>query len=144
MPIRLPMEPVPTPTLPAFPAAWYPDPLGLYPHRYWDGGAWTSWVSDGVRQLPGPLGVPATSYGDDHADLRWLLPVGRSGWAIAAGYAGLFAFLIFPAPVALGLGVTALFDLHRHPELGGRGRAIFGTVIGALGTALLLFALLSG
>ncbi len=137
------MEPVPT-SPSTFPAAWYPDPFGRRPHRYWDGGAWTSWVSDGVRQLSEPVGVPAASSGTYDAVLHWLLPVGRSGWAIAAGYAGLFAFLILPAPIALGLGVAALFDLHRHPELGGRGRAIFGTVIGALGTALLLLALLSG
>jgi uncharacterized protein DUF4190/uncharacterized protein DUF2510 len=137
------MDPAPT-TPVTFPAAWYPDPQQCWPHRYWDGTAWTRWVSDGVRQFSEPVGVPVTSSGTDDTVVHWLLPVGRSGWAIAAGYAGLFAFLIFPAPIALGLGVTALFDLHRHPELGGRGRAIFGTVIGALGTALLLFALLSG
>src|SRR4051812_21407307 len=31
--------------------------------------------------------------GDD-AGMRMLLPVGRSGWAIAAGYLGLFSFVV--------------------------------------------------
>jgi hypothetical protein len=67
-----------------------------------------------------------------------LLPVGRSGWAIAAGYAGLFAVICFPAPLALLLGVMAIVDLSRHREKHGWGRAIFGTVIGAIGTLLMI------
>ena len=39
-------------------------------------------------QPPG-LPVPTPRIGDD-AGIRMLLPVGRSGWAIAAGYLGLF------------------------------------------------------
>jgi hypothetical protein len=69
------------------------------------------------------------------------MPIGRSGWAIAAGYAGLFAFLILPAPIALALGVAALVDLRKHPTLLGWGRAIFGATVGALGTVLLVAAL---
>ena len=37
--------------------------------------------------------------GDDAA-MRMLLPVGRSGWAIAAGYLGLFSLIVLPAPYA--------------------------------------------
>ncbi len=75
--------------------------------------------------------------GDDPA-IRMLLPVGRSLWAIAAGYAGLFAFLFFPAPIALVLGLVALRDLKRHPEKLGMGRAIFGVATGAIFTLLLV------
>ena len=64
--------------------------------------------------------------------MRWALPVGRSGWAIAAGYAGLFSVLVFPAPIALVLGVVAIIDIKRHPERHGMGRAIFGVTMGAL------------
>lgn len=53
--------------------------------------------------------------------LRWLVPVQRSGWAIAAGYAGLFGLVIVPAPIALVLGILALRDLGAHPEKHGRG-----------------------
>jgi Domain of unknown function (DUF4190)/zinc-ribbon domain len=69
---------------------------------------------------------------------RMLMPVGRSGWAIAAGYAGLFGFLIAPAPIALVLGIVAIVDLKRNPEKHGWGRAIFGTLIGLLGTGLVI------
>ena len=48
---------------------------------------------------PPPAGYRAPGVGDDPA-MRMLLPVGRSGWAIAAGYLGLFSFIIFPAPLA--------------------------------------------
>lgn len=77
---------------------------------------------------------------------RMLLPVGRSGYAIAAGYLGLFSFMIFPAPLALIFGLLAIGDIRRNPQLHGMGRAIFGIVAGALGTAyivVLLFGLFS-
>ena len=70
--------------------------------------------------------------------MRMLLPVGRSGWAIAAGYAGLFAVLIFPAPIALVLSIVAIIHIRRHPDKHGMGRAIFGLIMGALFTLLLL------
>lgn len=72
---------------------------------------------------------PRQDLGDDAA-VRMLLPVGRSGWAIAAGYAGLFAMLCFPAPLAIILGVIAIVHLRRNPKLHGWGRAIFGLVMG--------------
>jgi hypothetical protein len=73
----------------------------------------------------------------DDAGMRFLLPVGRSVWAIAAGYAGLFAVLVFPAPVALVLGIVAVRDIRSHPDRHGMGRAVFGIVMGSLGTLLL-------
>lgn len=71
--------------------------------------------------------------------LRWVLPVGRSGWAIAAGYLGLFSLLILPGPLALGAGIRAVRDLRRHPEKRGMGRAIFGIIMGGLATAFMAF-----
>ncbi len=38
------------PPAPAPPADWYPDPLGIHGHRYWDGSAWTDHVSGGASQ----------------------------------------------------------------------------------------------
>ena len=73
----------------------------------------------------------------EDAAMRMLLPVGRSGWAIAAGYLGLFAVLLFPAPFALLTGVLAVRDIRAHPDRSGMGRAIFGIVMGAVGTVLL-------
>lgn len=78
----------------------------------------------------------------DNAGIRMLLPVGRSGWAIAAGYAGLFAVLVFPAPIALLLGIIAIIAIKRNPHKHGMGRAIFGVVMGTIFTALLVVAII--
>jgi hypothetical protein len=87
--------------------------------------------------------VVVTDMGDD-AGMRMLLPVGRSGLAIAAGYFGLFALLIFPAPVALILGLLAVRDIRRNPKKHGMGRAVFGIVTGALGSAVIVWLILEG
>ncbi|MDQ6614316.1 MAG: hypothetical protein M3083_06135 [Actinomycetota bacterium] len=76
--------------------------------------------------------------------MRWLLPVGRSGLAIAAGYAGLFALIVLPAPLALVLGLLAALDLHRHPSKHGWGRTVFAIATGLLGTVILIAALVFG
>ncbi len=74
--------------------------------------------------------------------MRMLLPVGRSGYAIAAGYLGLCAFIPFCAPLALLFAVLAIFDLRKHPEKTGWGRIITGLVLGLPFTAFYLFSLL--
>lgn len=89
-----------------------------------------------VRPAP-----PPQSMGDD-AMMRMLLPVGRSGWAIAAGYLGLFSFLAVPAPLALITGILAVLDIRRNPKKHGMGRAVFGIVMGVLGTAALIAAVI--
>jgi hypothetical protein len=70
----------------------------------------------------------------ESAAMRMLLPVGRSWLAIVAGYLGLVAVCGLPAPLAVLFGVLAIFDIRRHPEKHGLGRAIFGIVMGSLGT----------
>ncbi len=74
--------------------------------------------------------------------MRLLLPVGRSGLAIAAGYLGLFSFVILPAPICLVVSIMAIRDIRRSRHSGrpkyGMGRAVFGLVMGVLGTLLLL------
>lgn len=74
----------------------------------------------------------------------WVLPTGRSGLAIAAGYTGFFAFLVAPAPVALVLGILAVIDIKHHPEKQGMGRALFGLITGALGTLVLVAIIIYG
>ena len=80
--------------------------------------------------------------GDSQA-MRLLLPVGRSGMAIAAGYLGLFAVLLFPAPLALMFGILAIRDIKRNPKKHGMGRAVFGIATGAIGTAVLVVLLVT-
>ena len=101
-------------------------------------GACPELVPSGTA-LPPPLPValpyvmPANPIGNDPT-MRMLIPVGRSGWAIAAGYCGLFALIPIFAPIAIIVGIVALRDLKKHPESHGKGRAIFGLLMGCLFT----------
>ena len=78
---------------------------------------------------------------ESDAVTRMLIPVDRSGWAIAAGYAGLFSLICFPAPIAIVLGLVAIRDIKRHPDRHGMGRAVFGLVMGIVGTGFLIFGI---
>lgn len=91
----------------------------------------------GLFPSPAPV-VPAPKPIGDDPLMRLVLPVGRSPWAIAAGYLGLFGLLIVPAPLALIAGLLAVRDIRRNPHKHGMGRAVFGIVVGALGTVLLI------
>jgi hypothetical protein len=84
------------------------------------------------------------------AALRWLVPIDRSGWAIAAGYLGLlscFPFIGLPLGItAMICGFKALRQTDRNPRLGGRGRAYFGLVVGVImtiGNAILIASLVA-
>lgn len=59
--------------------------------------------------------LSAASLGDDAA-MRMPLPVGRSWVAIVAGYVGLFAVAIVPAPLALLLGILAVVHIKKNPD----------------------------
>ncbi|HWE92520.1 MAG TPA: GYF domain-containing protein [Tepidisphaeraceae bacterium] len=86
-----------------------------------------------------PQGPRQPNIGDD-AGMRMLLPVGRSGWAIAAGYMGLFALFPFCSvlfgPLAIIFGSIALRDIKRNPSRHGKGRAIFGLIAGSIGVVM--------
>jgi hypothetical protein len=91
---------------------------------------------------------PPAAGGTDDALLRMLVPVGRSPYAIAAGYLGLFSLAFcFLGPVAVVLGMLAIRDMRKNPHLTGLPRAILGIVLGLVGTvgfaAVIVFALLS-
>lgn len=75
--------------------------------------------------------------------MRALLPVGRSGWAIVAGYLGLLSLILLPAPFAIATGIIAIVDIKRHPHKHGLGRAWFGIVMGFLATAVLIALLVT-
>lgn len=70
--------------------------------------------------------------------MRMIIPIDRSGLAIAAGYLGLVSIIYFLAPIALLLGILAIRDIKMHPDKHGMGRAIFGVVMGAIFTIVLL------
>ncbi len=79
--------------------------------------------------------IPAN---DTSRVLRMLAPVGRSGYAIAAGYLGLFAILLIPSPLALVFGILGYNDIKRNPLKHGMGRVWFGIIMGGFGTVMLI------
>ena len=83
------------------------------------------------------------------AGTRMLIPVGRSGYAIAAGYLGLLAlFLGVPGPFAVLLGILGLRDIKKSRESSGETkhgsvRCWFGIATGVIGTCWVAFAIAS-
>ena len=88
------------------------------------------------------LNVPQYPPRDDTDNplLRAVLPIHQSGWAIAAGYLGLFSVLVVFAPFALLCGILALRDIKANPNRHGRGRAWFGIVMATAVLGLLAYA----
>lgn len=89
---------------------------------------------------PLPVSAPAVPKAQPapvHGCLAAVAPVGRSGWALAAGYLGLASILILPAPFAIWFGILAIRDIRRNPHKMGIVRAWFGIV--AVSASLLLF-----
>jgi len=67
--------------------------------------------------------------------VHWILPVGRSGVSIAAGYIGLVSLFVWGfGPVAVGMGIWGL----RRARAGGHGsgRSIFAIVAGVASSML--------
>lgn len=102
------------------------------------------------QPLAAMMSLPPTGAVQDlgqNAGMRMILPVGRSGWAIAAGYLGLFAFVVLPAPLALLIAIIAIVDIRKHRNdpspRHGMGRAVFGLVTGAVGTVVLALIIAS-
>ena len=77
---------------------------------------------------------PNLVFSGSHEDrnIKWIMPVNVSGWAIASGYLGLFAVIAIGAPFAVITGILALRDIKLHPGRNGKGRAIFGLVMGVI------------
>ena len=101
-------------------------------------------LPDQSNQPPNP--AQQQSIGDN-AGVRMLLPVGRSGWAIAAGYLGLFGLVVIPAPLALIVSIIAIIDIRKSKSTvkpkHGMGRAIFGLIVGIVGTLILAVGVVS-
>jgi len=66
-----------------------------------------------------------------------IIPIDRSGLAVAAGYLGLVSILVIFAPIALLLGILAIRDIKKNPEKHGMGRAVFAVIMGGIFTVFL-------
>ena len=108
----------------AVPAGWYTDPYASGALRYFDGAYWTPHVAPGHAAAT-TTAPPAGATPSD--PLHWLVPTGRSGQSIAAGYVALFATVVWVlGPVALWLGISALRTSSRtgvHTAAAGPGSA---------------------
>lgn len=100
-------------------------------------------ISSTLLQPSSGFGQRAAPVGAD----RYLLPVGRSAWAIAAGYLGLVAlFFWFFGPIAIIVSIIAIWHIRQSESVAneaspaklGMGRAVFGLIVGLLSTGLLV------
>ena len=92
----------------------------------------------------GPIPMVSTIHSEsieDIAGMRMLLPIGRSWWAMAAGYLGLVSILVLPAPFALACGIIGIVDIRRNPKKHGMGRCLFGIIAGGIVSAILIFVI---
>lgn len=123
----------------AFPAGWFPDPLGRYEHRWFNGTTWTSDVSTDGQRYVDPFGISA---GPGNAGQPAPEGNGPATAAITCGIIGtLLAWMPFVVVIGAALGVLALVfgaKGRRRARENGRGRAmaVTGTVTGVLALGL--------
>ena len=88
--------------------------------------------------------VPQKTGSRHSAGLRLVLPVGRSGYAIIAGYLGLLTLIPFVGIGALFFGILGVKDIKKNEDTYGMGRSIFGIIMGGLSTLIYLYLYLVG
>ena len=93
------------------------------------------WAS-GMPEWVEARGLPMLFPERPDLGMRMLLPVGRSGYAIAAGYLGLCSFIPVISLFAVLFSTLGIFDLKKHPEKTGMGRIVFGYIMGGIFTLL--------
>lgn len=68
----------------------------------------------------------------ENAGMRAVMPIGRSGFAITAGYLGLCSVIPGVGILAILFGILAIVHVSKNPLKHGMGRAIFGIVAGLI------------
>ena len=96
-----------------------------------------------MENPPPVINKKSKNASESDAAMRILLPVNRSGYSIIAGYLGLISILLIPAPFALLFGFLGIRDIKNNDEKHGMGRAIFGIVMGAIFSILLLWVIIN-
>ena len=123
----------------AFPEGWFPDPLGRYEHRWFNGTAWTSDVSTDGHRYVDPYGISV-----DPGHQAQPVPAGN-GPATAAMTCGIIGALLAWMPILVvagfALGVLALvFGVkgRRRARQNGHGgsMALAGIITGVAALAL--------
>ena len=91
--------------------AWQPDPTGRHEARYWDGAAWTAWVSD------------AGETGED--EVAWPKPPEPAGLGLRSGYLRYFRQGGGPWPVVDQSGDQVGFLMRSSFSLTGRSISVW-------------------
>jgi len=68
------------------------------------------------------------------AAMRMLLPVGRSRYAVAAGYLAFFSWVPILGQLAVICGLLGIKEIKNDKDKHGIGRAWFGVVLGVVFT----------
>ena len=135
-------DPSRTPSQGAFPAGWFPDPLGRYEHRWFNGSTWTSDVSTDGQRYVDPNGISAGHHPHRQQAAPDAVGNGSATAAMTCGIIGtLLAWLPFLVVAGAALGVLAVvFGVkgRRRARENGQGgtMALIGLVTGVI--ALLL------
>lgn len=91
---------------------------------------------------------PVAAVDPNQKALEYLIPINRSGWAIAAGYVALFNFLFITLPVtgtlSVFFAVMGLRDINKHPGRKGKGRCWFAIISTAVIAVLIGILFLTG
>jgi hypothetical protein len=54
-----------------------------------------------------------------------------------------YSVLVIPAPFAILCAILAFRDMKKHPDRHGMGRAVFGLIMGILGTGVIALFLVT-
>lgn len=139
------------------PAGWYPDPLGRFEHRYWDGTRWTDHASRGGRTVADPLDATAPPDAGQHAAATGAPPgqsfPDRATEGPAAGTEGLaIVSIVLSVAWLFGLGsiagiITGIVARRRIRASGGArtgaGLALAGIIIGIVTLGLTVLVVLA-
>lgn len=133
-------------------AGWYPDPMGRFEFRYFNGTAWTADVAtDGARQIdqlgtaPTPVAPPPSSAGPGIAAGGFAPTAPTNGLSTAAMVLGIvgvaLGLLMVLFWVAIPLGILALvlgLVARRRARASGIGRpqALAGVIMGPIAIGL--------
>lgn len=113
---------------------WYQDPSDARFVRFYNGSQWTEHIK------PAPNAPRSADPG-----LAFIIPVNQSGLALAAGYLGLFSFILWPlGPFAIYAGIKARSAERVGPAGLRIATGFIGGVFGTVLTAIALVMVVSG
>ncbi len=87
------------------------------------------------------------TYVSDNPGMRFVLPIGCTGWAIASGYCGIFSIIPFVgillALLSIIFGIVAIVVIRHNPHKHGIARIVIGwifSILSLVGHALVCFS----